>query len=194
VLRHRRLSAACVGGVLGGVEDLGLGWFLVTDRHRTVASESLRARVHEVAIWDPHIDFVGADHRVAEGGYILHLVGPPDAVRAAQERLPRLGLADVETFHGDFWGGWDQLQVRPSGIGKDVGLRHVLDHLGLGAEHVLAAGDWLNDVAMLRMARVAVAPANARPEVSALAHHRLTGTCDDDAVPRFLADALRDLR
>lgn len=193
VLRRRTLSRERVAAVLAAVADLPrLGWFLVTERHRTLASEPLRDRLHEVAIWDPHVDLVAPD-APAEAGYILHLVGPRGDVAEAQARLASLALADVATFHADFWGDWDQLQVRPAGIGKHAGLADLLARHGLAPEHVLAAGDWHNDVEMLRMARVAVAPANAVPAVREIAHHRLEETCDDDAVVRFLEESLRAL-
>lgn len=191
VLHHRMLAEARIREVLRAVADLGLGSFVCTELGRTVASRHLADRIAQVSIWDPHVDVVDVHHEPGGRGYILHLVGEPVAVQEAARRVVALGLGDVETFHGDFWDGWEQLQVRPRGIGKDVGLLHVLDHLGLGPEHVLAAGDWHNDLGMLRLARVAVAPANAVPEVRAIADHVLEGTCNDDAVVRFLADALR---
>lgn len=191
VLHHRTLHADLVRRVAQAVADLRLGYFVCTDAGRTVASRHLADRVDQIAIWDPHVDLVDVWLEADARGYILHLIGPPDDVREAYRRMHGLGLEDVEYFHVEFWDGFDQLQIRPHGIGKHVGLRHVLDHLGLTPADVLAAGDWLNDVDMLRMARVSVAPANAVPEIRAIATHVLDRTCDDDAVVRFLEDALR---
>ena len=73
------------------------------------------------------------------------------------------------------------------------GLESVLEELHLSAEAMLACGDWWNDVEMIRMARVGVAPANAVEEVREAADHVTTGTSDDDAIVGFLDDALRAL-
>jgi Cof subfamily protein (haloacid dehalogenase superfamily) len=195
VVHHRTLDAARIRRVAAAVADLDVGGFISAEDGRTIASRGLGSRLAQMEIWDPDVQVSEAPlatlwHEAEERGYILHLIGPPEAVREAGARVRDLALDDVETFHADFWDGFEQFQVRPRGIGKHVGLRHVLDEMGLGAEHVLAAGDWLNDLEMLQMARVAVAPANAVAEVRAVADHVLDGTCDDDAVVRFLEAAL----
>lgn len=192
VLHRRTLDRVLIARIVASIHDLHLGWFACTEGGPLVASRRiLGERVAEIAIWDDDVRLVDAWSDAESHGHVLHLVGPPDAVHEARARLHLLGLDDVEYFHADFWRGFDQLQVRPHGIGKDAGLRHVLGDLGLGPEHLLAAGDWRNDLGMLRLARVAVAPANAIPEVRAVAHHVLPGTCDDGAVIEFLAAALR---
>jgi hydroxymethylpyrimidine pyrophosphatase-like HAD family hydrolase len=78
-------------------------------------------------------------------------------------------------------------------VDKRSGLTHVLSRLGVGASELLAAGDWWNDVTMLRMARVAVAPANAVRGVRDAAHHVLPHTCEEDALAHFLDAALKAL-
>jgi len=195
VLHHRTIHAELIHRVAAAVGDLGLGAFVCTDAGHTVATRDLADRMDQIAIWDPHVRVIDAPLDVLwiaadTRGYILHLVGPPAAITEALRRIRELGLDDIDTFTAEFWDGFDQLQVRPGGIGKHVGLSHVLGEMGLTSDHVLAAGDWHNDVEMLRMARVAVAPANAIPEVRALADHVLDGSCDDDAVIRFLEAAL----
>lgn len=200
VLHHRTIHADLIRRVAAAVHDLGLGYFVCMDggdraAGRTVASHGLADRRAQIEIWDPAVEIVEADleHAWLEAdarGFILHLVGPPDAIREAFRRMHDLGLDDVEYFRAEFWDGFDQLQIRPHGIGKHVGLAHVLTEMGLTRDDLLAAGDWHNDVEMLRMARVAVAPANAIAEVRAEADHVLPGTSDDDAVVRFLESAL----
>lgn len=191
-LHHRTLSADHLRRAVHAIQDLHLGYFVCTDAGRIVTSRRvLEARLDQVAIWDQNVHFVDAWIETAERGYILHFVGPPADVREARARIHALLLDDVETFHADFWDGYEQFQIRPRGIGKHVGLGHVLDHLGLTTEHLLAAGDWHNDLEMLRMARVAVAPGNAVDAIREIAGHVLEGTCDDDAVIAFLDEALR---
>ena len=190
-LHNRTLGADLIGSTVRAIGDLEIGWFVCTDAGRTVVSRRvLEPRLDQVAVWDQNIHFVDGWTPAEERGYILHLVGPPGDVSEARARVHALAFDGVECFHAAFWDGYDQFQIRPRGIGKDAGLRRVLEHLGLGPEHLLAAGDWHNDTEMLRMARVAVAPANAVDEIRALAHHVLPGTNDDDAVVAFLDDAL----
>lgn len=191
-LHHRTLSADHLRRAVHAIQDLHLGYFVCTDAGRILTSRRvLEERLDQVAIWDQNVHFVDTWVESAERGYILHFVGPPADVREARARIDALLLDDIETFHADFWDGYEQLQLRPRGIGKHVGLGHVLDHLGLTPAHLLAAGDWHNDLEMLRMARVAVAPANAVDAIREIADHVLPGTSDDDAVVAFLDDALR---
>jgi hydroxymethylpyrimidine pyrophosphatase-like HAD family hydrolase len=69
------------------------------------------------------------------------------------------------------------------------------DHLGVAMSEVVAVGDGLNDLAMLRTAGLSAAPANAAAEVGAVVHHRLPGN-DEDAVAvlvhRLLGGGVRD--
>lgn len=191
-LRRLTLPAARRAEVHAVVADLGLGWFFTHDGSRILAHRRLGGRLPELRIWDPDVELSDAplDDPSLGDAHVLHLVGAPDRVAAAHERLAALDAPDVELFHNEFWDGLDQVQVRPHGIGKHRGLESVLDELGVGADETLACGDWWNDVEMLRMARVAVAPSNAVEGVRAAATHVVPGSSDDDAVVRFLEDAL----
>ncbi len=190
-LRRRTLSADVLHQVHETVGDLDLGFFYCHAGGRTCAHRRLESRLDQILVWDPHVDLVDArPERDAHEAYVLHLVGEPDRVHEARVRVEQMGLRDVELFHAEFWDGWDQLHVRPSGIGKHEGLRSVLDDLRVDAREMLACGDWWNDVEMLEMAGVAVAPANAVEGVRAVADHVLAGTSEDDAVVEFLELAL----
>ncbi|MEW6750527.1 MAG: HAD family hydrolase [Candidatus Latescibacterota bacterium] len=182
----RRLAAA--------IHGLDLGFFFCTDHWRIRAHPCMAEHLQQVQIWDPVVEFAAAvlDGEAREA-FVLHLVGRREPVTEARRRIEALGLAGAETIHWEFWKGLDQLQVRRAGTGKHTGVAHVLRALQLGPGEVLACGDWLNDVEMLRAARVAVAPADSAPEVRALAHHVLPETCEEDAVPRFLESALAGL-
>ena len=74
----------------------------------------------------------------------------------------------------------DNIEVMPRNAGKDIALRALCDHFGIRPAHVMAFGDNLNDIDMLRAAGVAVAMDNALPNVKAHAHilaphHDLSG-------------------
>ena len=72
---------------------------------------------------------------------------------------------------------------------KDVALLAMADRLGVAREQILYFGDSLNDLPVFRELPHAVAVANARPEVKALAW-RMTGSAGEDGVARFLRDHL----
>ena len=67
--------------------------------------------------------------------------------------------------------------------------RVLLGRLGLTPENMLAAGDNINDVSMLELAAVSVAPANAIPEVLAAASVHVADS-KEDGVENFLKQLL----
>lgn len=69
---------------------------------------------------------------------------------------------------------------------KAVALAHVVQMWGLGMDQVVAFGDDVNDVDMLRGCGLGVAMGNAVPEVHAVAD-RITGINDDGGVAQVLA-------
>src|SRR5205814_4103341 len=62
------------------------------------------------------------------------------------------------------------LQIMDHRASKANALRLVADHYGIAMTQVLAMGDAVNDVQMLRAAGYAVAMDNAHPDVKAVAH------------------------
>ncbi len=65
--------------------------------------------------------------------------------------------------------GYYQLVIRPPGVDKGSGLSQMAKALGISISATIAFGDWLNDLPLFRVAGLAVAPANAVPEVKAQA-------------------------
>lgn len=64
---------------------------------------------------------------------------------------------------------------------KGVALEKLATHLGIGRADIMAFGDDLNDVTMLRTAGLGVAMANAGPEARDAADW-ITGSCDESGV------------
>lgn len=85
------------------------------------------------------------------------------------------------------YGAPDVLDVAPPGIDKGTGVRRLLALLGISASQAICFGDALNDLPMFGPLGVAVAVANAHPEVIAAADI-ITAAVDDDG----FASALRD--
>ncbi len=61
------------------------------------------------------------------------------------------------------------LEILPKDVDKGSALRRLAEQLGIARERVMAIGDAMNDAGMLGFAGIGVAPANAVPELKALA-------------------------
>jgi hydroxymethylpyrimidine pyrophosphatase-like HAD family hydrolase len=78
------------------------------------------------------------------------------------------------------------LEVTRADVDKADALRRLCARRGLGPDRVAAIGDGRNDLGMLAFAGIAVAPANAHPEVLAAAD-LVTASNDEDGVAQALA-------
>jgi soluble P-type ATPase len=98
----------------------------------------------------------------AQGRDITDLVAVPEGL---------LALASTPTH----------LEVTRADVDKADALRRLCVRRGLGPDRVAAIGDGRNDIGMLAFAGIAVAPANAHPEVLAAAD-LITASNDEDGV------------
>lgn len=82
------------------------------------------------------------------------------------------------------------VDIMARGISKWDGLRRLAERLNIPRERIVAAGDYNNDIEMIRNAGIGVAVANALPEVKAAADYVTERDNDHDAaaeiVERFL--------
>jgi hypothetical protein len=103
-------------------------------------------------------------------------------------KLRTMELTDLELTHSlaPF------VELSAAGISKAFALAALAEEMGLAIDEVAAIGDALNDVAMLKWAGTAIAPANALPEVKALST-RVVSSNDEDGVAVYL-ESLLDLR
>lgn len=80
--------------------------------------------------------------------------------------------------------------IMAQGISKWAGLQELMALLNLPRERVIAAGDYTNDLSMIREAGIGIAVANALDEVKTAADFVTENDCDHDAaaeiVGRFL--------
>jgi hydroxymethylpyrimidine pyrophosphatase-like HAD family hydrolase len=70
-------------------------------------------------------------------------------------------------------------------VTKQAGLAKACERLGVGVPEVACVGDSMNDLPMLAWAGLALAVANARPEVLAVASRVLPSNAED-GVAQFL--------
>jgi 5-amino-6-(5-phospho-D-ribitylamino)uracil phosphatase len=85
--------------------------------------------------------------------------------------------------------GVDVLEVFDPAVNKWQGILHVARHHGVAEHEIVAIGDDVNDIPMLRNAGLGVAMGNARPEIQAAAH-RVIGRNDEDGLAVFLSELL----
>jgi len=78
---------------------------------------------------------------------------------------------------------------RTTTASKEIGLLEACKAYGISLENVVAFGDDLNDIGMLKAAGIGVAVGNALPEVKAAADY-VCGDCDDDGVARWIESVL----
>ena len=87
--------------------------------------------------------------------------------------------------------GLDWVDIGAPGITKAYAMERVCDRLGIGIDEVVAIGDNHNDLPLLAWAGTAMAPANAIPEVLAVAH-RVLPTNAEHAVAVLLEELVAD--
>jgi Cof subfamily protein (haloacid dehalogenase superfamily) len=85
------------------------------------------------------------------------------------------------------YGAPDILDIAPPGIDKGAGVSRLLDQLGVPASQAIGFGDAPNDLPMFCHLGIAVAVANAHPDVIAAADI-ITATVDDDGFARALRE------
>ena len=94
-----------------------------------------------------------------------------DRIRAAAEALDTRAQSLLQSIVFESQSEFDDgtrpwaLLVRAAGIDKGTGLEWLARHYGISLDEVIAVGDWLNDVPMLRRAGLSFAMAQAPEDV-----------------------------
>jgi Cof subfamily protein (haloacid dehalogenase superfamily) len=100
-------------------------------------------------------------------------------------------ISEIEQHTGDHAGvttsGLDWVDIGVSGVTKAYALERLCARLGIKAREVVAIGDNHNDLAVLDWAGVAMAPANAVPEVLAVVD-RVLPSNTEEGVAHFLEE------
>lgn len=100
-----------------------------------------------------------------------------------RDRFPDLSITSSEPFF---------LEVMPQGVDKALSLARLLDHLNIDRTQMIACGDGLNDLSMIKFAGLGVAMANAHPQVKEAASY-ITLNNDNDgvahAIERFIFES-----
>jgi hydroxymethylpyrimidine pyrophosphatase-like HAD family hydrolase len=86
--------------------------------------------------------------------------------------------------------GSDVLEIFGPSVSKWEGVRHIAEKYGIEQSQVIAVGDDVNDLAMIRAAGLGLAMGNAKPEVQAAAD-RVIGSNRDDGLAEVPGRARR---
>ena len=114
---------------------------------------------------------------VAEPVTRVIIRSPGQSAEEFAELAERLGLHGISYFVG--YTAW--LDLAPEGVSKASGLESICARLGLEATDVLAVGDGLNDLEMLRWAGRGVAMGGSPPQVIEAADD-VTGSVHEDGL------------
>jgi Cof subfamily protein (haloacid dehalogenase superfamily) len=87
--------------------------------------------------------------------------------------------------------GVEVLEVFDPAVNKWQGILHVAGHHGIEPGEIVAIGDDVNDIPMLRSAGLGVAMGNAAPEIQAIAR-RVIGTNAEDGLAAFLEELVAE--
>jgi Cof subfamily protein (haloacid dehalogenase superfamily) len=110
--------------------------------------------------------------------------GHPDAMRPLAARLMRElsgAVAVIQSGSNTTWG----VEVYVAKVDKLLGMQTIASRIGVNRDEILAIGDHVNDMEMLKWAGVGVAMGNALPEIIAAADW-VTAAVTRDGVARAI--------
>jgi Cof subfamily protein (haloacid dehalogenase superfamily) len=111
-----------------------------------------------------------------------------DAVRKTLEARFG-GRIFVQNIHVPSY-GVDVLEVFDPSVNKWEGILHIARRHGIAPQEIVAIGDDVNDIHMIRNAGLGVAMGNARPQIKALAN-RVIGSNEEEGLASFLEELIR---
>ena len=122
--------------------------------------------------------------------YKCMIVGNPDTIEQLEPQLQKQMENQIDVFRSEPF----YLECVPLGIDKGSGLQQLFSfHASRSTLHaslLIAFGDALNDIPMLRFASTSVAMSNAVPELQSIATH-ITLSNDEDGVAHFLLEMIK---
>jgi hypothetical protein len=184
LLDERPIPGAVVGRLVTDLRQAAPGAVFAAEAGLTFCREPVYAANHPL---DEREGVVEDALRFADRDVAKLLVRHPSM---AQKLLLPLAQAVAGADAVVTRSGLELLEISAAGVTKASALRRLCDDLGIGAAEVVALGDMVNDLPMLRWAGRAVAVANAHPDVLAAADEVIGGNADEGVaayVERLLA-------
>ncbi|MBO7559341.1 MAG: HAD family phosphatase [Bacteroidaceae bacterium] len=124
--------------------------------------------------------------------YKCMIVGNPDTIEQLEPQLQKQMENQIDVFRSEPF----YLECVPLGIDKGSGLQQLFSPLAsrstlhASRSSLIAFGDALNDIPMLRFASTSIAMSNAVPELQSIATH-ITRSNDEDGVAHFLLENIQ---
>lgn len=162
----------------GAIESRGFPWQVYMDGRIICSAMNPWVRLDEQLSGQPASEATSKDD-LFRGGQIKFLVpGEPERIAPLRAEFSRryAGLAEVVTSKPYF------LEILPPGADKGAALGRLTSRLGIPMESVMAVGDAMNDLGMMKEAGWGCAPANAIDEIKAAARVISKKTNEEDAV------------
>jgi len=162
--------------------------YLITDGIELDASTAFWIRVSNVQVKRvPNLGSYAHEHTIRVG-----IVAPPAQIVGFEDEL-KAAFGDRIVCHSIavLSQGVDVLEVFDPAVNKWEGIQHVARRHGIEPQEIIAIGDDVNDLPMLRNAGLGVAMGNAKPEAKATAK-RVIGTNAADGLAAFLEELVRE--
>lgn len=158
----------------------------IAEQFPDIGTEVLRGHtvfvpfLNETEQWHLDLENVPADRRpleeIPKGGWLKVLFAyPPEKM----DELVKF-VSECEDFEGVQWVRSAPMffECLPKGIDKAAGFKQLISLIGAEDRFTAAAGDFLNDLAMIKQADLGAAVSSAQPEVKAAADVVL---CDNNS-------------
>jgi Cof subfamily protein (haloacid dehalogenase superfamily) len=182
VLREIRLNYELVNRVLAYLEAQGLPYNAQNRSGLLVREENSYNRAICSKYGEPRPRIMGTMAGRAEALHINKLlVSDRDNLQARRDDLQRRYGQETTILQAvpEF------IEILPQGTSKGGGVRWMLQQLQIAPTAMMAVGDGENDMELLKMAGLAVAVGNARPELKAVAD-AVVGSNNDAGVAEAL--------
>jgi Cof subfamily protein (haloacid dehalogenase superfamily) len=126
-------------------------------------------------------------HSLTESVVCLTVIGRPERLadidRAVTEEFSE--FAEIHLFENRYSPGWWWLTIHDRRATKDQAIKLIAEQYDLADHELIVFGDHVNDLKMFRLAKQAIAVANAQPEVLPHATH-VIGSNEEDSVIRYI--------
>lgn len=154
----------------------------LSDRERTFIDERRHSAFKRIHVPDSGESALPEN---LDNVLLFFAMQPSGQVERTYKRICREADCTPVFYHDMFGPEIGMLEVFAAGSSKAVAIRALAD--AVGADRIVAFGDNVNDLPLLRMADVAVAVENAVPEVKAGADI-VIGSNAEDSVARFILE------
>ena len=122
---------------------------------------------------------------VCESVVKFMIVGEPDELLRAEPWVKKVTDGELNVFYSEPY----FMEITPKGIEKASELRKLTEFLGYSCENVMAIGDGLNDIPMLKYAGLSVAVDNVYDEAKKCAAYVVSSNEENgvaEAIDRFI--------